>query len=71
MVATTSEFWRRQLLFRDHLRAHREDARAYETLKRHLATQFDTGPDYAAAKSAFIEAILEKAATGHSLSKEA
>lgn len=30
MVETTSEFWRRQLLFRDHLRAHQEDAREYE-----------------------------------------
>jgi GrpB-like predicted nucleotidyltransferase (UPF0157 family) len=61
MVETTSEFWRRQLLFRDYLRAHPNDARAYETLKRDLASRFDLGRDYAAAKSVFISAILDKA----------
>ena len=61
MVETTSEFWRRQLLFRDYLRAHPNDARAYETLKRDLASRFDVGRDYAAAKSVFISAILDKA----------
>lgn len=61
MVETTSEFWRRQLLFRDYLRAHHQDARAYETLKRDLATKFEIGRDYAAAKSAFIKTILDKA----------
>lgn len=69
MVETTSEFWRRQLLFRDHLRAHQEDAREYEVLKRHLATRFESGPDYAAAKSAFIEAILDKADRASTLTK--
>jgi len=61
MVETTSEFWRRQLLFRDYLRAHPKDARAYEALKRDLASRFEVGRDYAAAKSVFISAILDKA----------
>lgn len=61
MVETTSEFWQRQLRFRDHLRAHSEDARAYERLKRELASRFEVGLDYAAAKSAFIRTILDKA----------
>jgi GrpB-like predicted nucleotidyltransferase (UPF0157 family) len=61
MVETTNEFWRRQLLFRDCLRARPEDARAYEALKRDLASRFEIGRDYAAAKSVFISAILDKA----------
>jgi len=61
MVETTSEFWQRQLRFRDHLRAHPEDARAYEALKRELAAKFDVGRNYAAAKSAFVRTILDKA----------
>jgi GrpB-like predicted nucleotidyltransferase (UPF0157 family) len=69
MVETTSEFWRRQLLFRDYLRAHLEDARAYETLKRDLASRFEVGRDYAAAKSVFISAILDKADRASTLTK--
>ena len=61
MVETTSDFWRTHLLFRDHLRSHPEDARAYEELKRRLATEFDTGRDYTAAKSGFVKATLDKA----------
>jgi len=69
MVETTSEFWRRQLLFRDYLRAHPEDARAYETLKRHLASRFDVGRHYAAAKSVFIKTILDKVDRASTLTK--
>ena len=69
MVETTSEFWRKQLLFRDYLRAHPEDARAYQTLKRDLATRFEVGRDYAAAKSVFISAILDKADRASTLTR--
>ena len=69
MVETTSEFWRRQLLFRDYLRAHLEDARAYEALKRGLASRFEVGRDYAAAKSVFISAILDKADRASTVTK--
>ena len=67
MVENTSEFWRRQLLFRDYLRAHPEDARAYETLKRDLASRFEVGRDYANAKSLFIKGILDKAGRASTL----
>jgi GrpB-like predicted nucleotidyltransferase (UPF0157 family) len=69
MVETRSEFWRRQLLFRDYLRAHPEDARAYEALKRDLASRFEVGREYAAAKSVFISAILDEAERASTLTK--
>lgn len=69
MVENTSEFWRRQLLFRDYLRAYPEDARAYETLKRDLASRFEVGREYAKAKSVFIKAILDKAGRASTLIK--
>lgn len=62
MVAVTSAFWERHLLFRDYLRTHPETARAYERLKRELAARF--GHDRAAytdAKTAFITAVEEQA----------
>lgn len=62
LVEITHDFWRRQLLFRDYLRAH-ADARAdYERLKRSLAPQFTDMNEYANAKSDFILAAEAKAA---------
>lgn len=51
------------LAFRDYLRAHEEARRAYEALKRNLASQFDADAQelYANAKGAFIEATVAKA----------
>lgn len=57
-----ASFWERHILFRDWLRTHPEDARAYERLKRELAALF--GSDrlgYTNAKTAFIEEAAEKA----------
>jgi GrpB-like predicted nucleotidyltransferase (UPF0157 family) len=53
---------RRQLAFRDRLRRSADDRRAYERLKRELATR--DWPDmnaYADAKGALIEEILDRA----------
>jgi GrpB-like predicted nucleotidyltransferase (UPF0157 family) len=62
-VTRPSEFWRRHLLFRDYLRAHPDDARAYFQLKQRLASEHRTDRvAYTAAKSEFIESILDKAA---------
>jgi GrpB-like predicted nucleotidyltransferase (UPF0157 family) len=57
-----SHLERRHLAFRDWLRAHPEDAAAYERLKRDLATRdWETMDDYANAKSEFIEAVTARA----------
>jgi len=62
MAETTSEFWKKELLFRDYLRSHPETAATYDRLKRELAAQF--GRDragYTDAKTEFITAVLEQA----------
>lgn len=54
--------WRRHLLLRDYLRAHPETAARYERLKRALAATH--GPDrgaYTAAKTPFIDSVVERA----------
>jgi GrpB-like predicted nucleotidyltransferase (UPF0157 family) len=62
---------RRTMAFRDYLREHPEVARAYEDLKRGLASQhsaadFSSRQAYADAKTAFVTHITERAlAEGH------
>lgn len=51
----------RHLAFRDHLRTHPEDAKAYAELKRKLATEFAADREaYTQAKSAFVHEILDR-----------
>lgn len=53
---------RDHLLFRDHLRAHPETARAYAGLKRRLAMEHRDDRDaYQLAKSAFVQAVTRRA----------
>jgi GrpB-like predicted nucleotidyltransferase (UPF0157 family) len=55
------KMWQR-LAFRDYLRAHREEARIYEQLKRRLATEYQTDREaYTDAKSAYVESVMRKA----------
>src|SRR5439155_24930744 len=61
LVEHGSDFWVRHLLFRDYLRAHPEQSRQYEQLKRRLALQFSDVNDYAAAKTEFIRAAEGRA----------
>lgn len=57
-----SRHHRNQIAFRDHLRAHREDARRYEALKRELALRFPRDREaYTDGKSAFVASVLAKA----------
>jgi GrpB-like predicted nucleotidyltransferase (UPF0157 family) len=63
MVPFGGDRWNRYLLFRDHLRTHRDAAAAYQRLKRDLAAEF--GRDrlgYVEAKTEFVEAVLSRAA---------
>lgn len=66
-VVTNGEFWRVHLAFRDYLRTHPQDARAYGELKRALAARhgFDRRA-YLEGKSTFVESILARAAAGPS-----
>ena len=64
-VVRDGAFWRRHLLFRDHLRAFPEAATAYLDLKRELASRHRTDRvAYTDGKSAFIESLLERARQG-------
>jgi GrpB-like predicted nucleotidyltransferase (UPF0157 family) len=61
VTETHGEMWQR-LAFRDYLRAHLEEARIYEQLKRRLATEHRTDREaYTDAKSAYIETVMRKA----------
>lgn len=53
--------WQRHLYFRDYLRAHPEQAQAYEALKRDLASRYDDTHAYTDAKSDFIQATEQAA----------
>ena len=57
-----SRAYLQHLAFRDYLRTHPEDARAYGLLKRSLASRYGNDRDgYTQAKTEFIEGILRRA----------
>lgn len=62
VVVQDSWFATEQLAFRDWLRAHADDAREYETLKRDLAQRFaHDRVAYTMEKSGFIAQVLRRA----------
>ena len=53
---------RKHLVFRDHLRTHRDSAHDYERLKRELASRYrDDRRAYTDSKAEFITGIIETA----------
>ncbi len=61
IVETDGEFWQRQL-FRDYLKAHPEEAKRYEALKRDLAASFRSDRQaYTNGKNDYIRAVMAKA----------
>lgn len=62
VTAAGSSYWRRLLAFRNHLRAHPEDAAAYAQLKRELVSRLANQPDrYTNAKTEFVRETEVKA----------
>lgn len=62
VVADGSREHRRHLLFRDYLRAHRDKAEKYATLKQELAQRHADDRDaYTRGKSEFVESVLAAA----------
>jgi GrpB-like predicted nucleotidyltransferase (UPF0157 family) len=55
------EMWCRRLAFRDHLRAHPDEARRYEALKYELADRFANDRErYTDAKTEYLESVYSK-----------
>ena len=53
--------YERHIVFRDYLRAHPDEAKAYAAVKRDLVDRFDNVGDYADAKSDFIKPCQARA----------
>jgi GrpB-like predicted nucleotidyltransferase (UPF0157 family) len=66
VVQRDSVHWRDWLRFRDYMRSHDEDVKAYCRFKLDLAQRFHHNRDaYTEAKTPFITTILEKAGKGY------
>ena len=57
------------LQFRDWIRSHPEDAKAYVKEKKRLASMYDNGMDYCQAKTDFIMKILKKIEEAQKIAK--
>lgn len=61
-VRRDGDFWQKQLLFRDYLRAHPADAEGYACLKRDMAARFrHDRAAYTASKTEVVTMLLERA----------
>jgi GrpB-like predicted nucleotidyltransferase (UPF0157 family) len=62
LMEASNPRWTDQLLFRDHLRAHPDEAAAYAAEKRRLAARFgDDIAGYRFAKTAFVATAMARA----------
>lgn len=61
-VRKDADFWIKQVIFRDYLRCHKEEAEAYGALKRKLAERFSADrASYTKSKTRFILSLQERA----------
>jgi GrpB-like predicted nucleotidyltransferase (UPF0157 family) len=60
VVEASAEKARAMIAFRDFLRAHPDEARRYEDLKRALATEHTDVNAYADAKSSYVQDVLRR-----------
>lgn len=61
-VRKDADFWLKQVVFRDYLRCHPEEAKAYGALKRKLAERFsEDRAAYTKSKTRFILSLQERA----------
>jgi GrpB-like predicted nucleotidyltransferase (UPF0157 family) len=68
IVPAEGFYERKELLFRDYLRAHPELVKEYGELKGRLAEQYRSDPDgYTRAKTAFIQRVVDLARTERGL----
>ncbi|SOD63619.1 GrpB domain, predicted nucleotidyltransferase, UPF0157 family [Streptomyces zhaozhouensis] len=65
----TADSWenRKERLFRDHLRAHPEDAAAYAEVKRRLAATTDDVARYTRGKTELIQRVMDEARAARGL----
>ena len=67
VCALGSDELRRHRSFRDYLRSHPDDARAYEALKKAAASRFaEDRAAYSESKTRFVEAVLQRASSSES-----
>jgi GrpB-like predicted nucleotidyltransferase (UPF0157 family) len=61
LVRFGSEHWKKHVIFRDFLRKNPKVAQEYYTLKKKLATKYETNRlAYTEAKTAFIESVIAR-----------
>jgi GrpB-like predicted nucleotidyltransferase (UPF0157 family) len=57
--------WHKELLFRDYLLVHPDEAKRYEILKRNLAAQFTYDREgYTEAKTEYFKSVMKKIEQG-------
>jgi len=62
LVRFESNHWKRNIIFRDYLRTHKEEAKRYEELKMRLASEHGSNREaYTESKTSFIDSTVSQA----------